>query len=301
MPIQPVSQATTPLRRRMLEDMAMRGLREETQRDYIRFVRSFAAFLRRPPDTATVDDIRRYQVHQAESGVQPPTINCSVSALRFFFTVTLDRPDLSRRFVLVRQPRKLPAVLSVEEVGRLLECAPGPKYRAALGTAYGAGLRVSEVAALKMGDIDSTRMLIRVEEGKGRKDRNAMLSPQLLDLLRLWWREGKRRGVMLPHGWLFPGRNPVEPLSTRQLNRAAHEAAEAAGIKTRVTPHTLRHSFATHLLEQDVDIRVIQVLLGHSKLDTTALYARVATKTIRAVTSPIERLKVLMEGNSPGD
>jgi site-specific recombinase XerD len=272
-------------------------LREETQRDYIRFVRSFAAFLGRSPDTATAEDVRRFQIHQAETGVQPPTVNGSVSALRFLFTVTLDRPDLSRRLVLVRQPRKLPAVLSVEEVGRLLEAAPGPKHKAALGTAYGAGLRVSEVVALKVGDIDSTRMLIRVEQGK---DRNAMLSPQLLALLRQWWREGKRRGVMLPEGWLFPGRNCLEPLSTRQLNRAVHEAAEAAGIKKRVSPHTLRHSFATHLLEQDVDIRVIQVLLGHSKLDTTALYARVATKTIRAVTSPLEHLKLLMEGDGPG-
>jgi site-specific recombinase XerD len=285
----------------MLEDMAMRGLREETQRDYIRFVRSFAAVLGRSPETATAEDIRRFQVHQVESGVQPPTINCSISALRFLFTVTLDRPDLSRRFVLARQPRKLPNVLSVEEVGLLLEAAPGPKYKAALGTAYGAGLRVSEVTALKVDDIDSTRMLIRVEQGKGRKDRNAMLSPQLLALLRLWWREGKRRNVLLPHGWLFPGRNCLEPVSTRQLNRAVHEAAEAAGIKKRVTPHTLRHSFATHLLEQDVDIRVIQVLLGHSKLDTTALYARVATKTIRAVTSPLEHLKLLVEGESPDD
>jgi len=308
MSAQTVQPCTSPLRQRMLEDMAMRGLREETQRDYVRFVRSFAAFLRRSPDTATAEDVRRFQVHQAESGMQPPTINSSVSALRFFFTVTLDRPDLSRRLVLVRYPRKLPNVLSVEEVGRLLKAAPGPKYKAALGTAYGAGLRVSEVTALKVCDVDSTRMLIplrrlrrQVEQGKGRKDRNAMLSPQLLDLLRLWWREGKRRTVMLPHGWLFPGRNPVEPLSTRQLNRAVHEAAEAAGIRKRVTPHTLRHSFATHLLEQDVDIRVIQVLLGHSKLDTTALYARVATKTIRAVTSPLEHLKLLMEGKSPGD
>src|SRR5882724_493026 len=166
------------LRQRMLEDMAMRGLRSSTQHDYIRFVRSFASFLKRPPDTATAEDIRRFQVHQAESGVQPPTINSSVSALRFFFTVTLDRPDLSRRLVLVRHLRKLPDVLNVEEVGRLLEAAPGLKYKAALGTAYGAGLRVSEVAALKVGDIDSTRMLIRVEQGKGRKDRNAMLSPQ---------------------------------------------------------------------------------------------------------------------------
>ena len=284
------SAVVSPLRRRMLDDMAMRGLREGTQRDYIRFVRSFAAVLGRSPDTATAEDVRRFQVHQAETGVQPPTVNGSVSALRFLFTVTLDRPDLSRRLVLVRQPRKLPAVLSVEEVGRLLEAAPGPKRKAALGTAYGAGLRVSEVVALKVGDIDSTRMLIRVEQGKGRKDRNAMLSPQLLALLRQWW----------PEGWLFPGRNCLEPLSTRQLNRAVHEAAEAAGIKKRVSPHTLRHSFATHLLEQDVDIRVIQVLLGHSKLDTTALYARVATKTIRAVPSPLEHLKLLMEGDGPG-
>ena len=193
MPQPSIQSSVSPLRQRMLEDMAMRGLREETQRDYIRFVRSFAAFLRRSPDTATAEDVRRFQVHQSESGMQPPSINSSVSALRFFFNVTLDRPDLSRRLVLVRHPRKLPNVLSVEEVGRLLEAAPGPKYRAALGTAYGAGLRVSEVTALKGCDVDSTRMLIRVEQGKGRKDRNAMLSPQLLDLLRLWWREGKRR------------------------------------------------------------------------------------------------------------
>ncbi len=295
-----IQEAVSPLRQRMLQDMAIRGLREHTQHDYIRFVRNFASFLGRPPDTATAEDIRHFQVHQAESGVQPPTINSSVSALRFFFTVTLDRPDLSRRLVLVRHPRKLPDVLSVEEVGRLLEAAPGLKYKAALGTAYGAGLRVSEVAALKVDDIDSTRMLIRVEQGKGRKDRNAMLSPQLLELLRLWWREGKRRNVMPPHGWLFPGRSAVEPVSTRQINRAVHEAAEVAAIRKRVTPHTLRHSFATHLLEQDVDIRVIQVLLGHSKLDTTALYARVATKTIRSVTSPLEHLKLLMAGESPG-
>ena len=180
MPVSSVERPVSALRQRMLEDMAMRGLRSHTQHDYIRFVRSFAGFLGRSPDTAQAEDIRRFQVHQREIGVQPPTINGSVSALRFVFTVTLDRPDLSRRLVLARFPRKLPAVLSVEEVGRLLEAAPGPKYRAALGTAYGAGLRVSEVAALKIGDIDSTRMLIRVEQGKGRKDRNAMLSPQLL-------------------------------------------------------------------------------------------------------------------------
>ena len=258
------------LRERMLEDMTVRGFGAKTRHDYVRHVRTFAAFLGRSPDTATVEEVRRFQLHQTETGMQPPSINSAVSALRFFFTVTLDRPDLARRLTVVRQPRKLPAVLSAEEVALLLDAAPGPKYQAALATAYGAGLRVSEVVALKVGDVDSERMLLRVEQGKGRKDRHAMLSPQLLELLRAWWREGRRLGAMLPQGWLFPGRNPVDPLSTRQLNRAVHAAAEAAGIRKRVTPHTLRHSFATHLLEQDIDIRVIQVLLGHAKLDTTA-------------------------------
>jgi site-specific recombinase XerD len=270
--------------------MTVRGFAEKTHLDYIRHVQAFAAFIGRSPASARPEDIRAFQLHQRQSGLQPPSINGAVSALRFFFTVTLDRPDLARRLTIVHRPRRLPAVLSAEEVALLLEAAPGPKYKAALATAYGAGLRVSEVVALKVGDIDSERMLLRVERGKGRKDRLAMLSPQLLELLRLWWREGRRLGVLLPHGWLFPGRNPIEPLSTRQLNRAVHAAAEVAGIKKRVSPHTLRHSFATHLLEQDTDIRVIQVLLGHAKLDTTALYTRVANTTIRAVTSPLDRL-----------
>jgi integrase/recombinase XerD len=284
------------LRARMIEDMTVRGFTEETHSNYIREVRAFAAFIRRSPGTATAEDLRRFQLHQTQSGMQPPSINSSVSALRFFFTVTLDRPDLARRLTVVRQPRRLPAVLSVEEITLLLQAAPGPKYKAAFATAYGAGLRVSEVVALKVGDIDSERMLLRVEQGKGRKDRDAMLSPQLLELLRDWWVEGRRRGVLLPRGWLFPGRNPIEPLSTRQLNRAVHAAAEAAGIRKRVSPHTLRHSFATHLLEQDTDIRVIQVLLGHAKLDTTARYTRVANTTIRNVTSPLDRLAPLPAG-----
>ena len=284
----------------MLEDMAMRGFREDTQRDYVRHVRSFAAFIGRSPDTATAEELRLFQLHQAESGLQPPSINSSVSALRFFFTVTLDRPDLARRLTVV--PLSAAATDGAQRRGGRAAArgGGGPKYKAAFATAYGAGLRVSEVVALKVGDIDCERMLLRVEHGKGRKDRHAMLSPQLLELLRLWWREGRRRSLLLPQGWLFPGRNPVEPLSTRQLNRAVHAAAEAAGIKKRVSPHTLRHSFATHLLEQDVDIRVIQVLLGHAKLDTTALYTRVANKTIRAVTSPLDRLTLLMEGEEPG-
>ena len=211
----PIEPAVTPLRQRMLDDMAIRAMRSRTQHDYVRHVRAFAAFLKRSPDTATAEDVRRFQMHQREHGVGESVIGATVSALRFLFEVTLDRPDLSRKLVLAPRPRKLPDVLSVEEVARLLEAAPGIKYRAALGVAYGAGLRVSEVAHLKADDIDSKRMLIRIEEGKGRKDRNAMLSPQLLELLRLWWREGKRRSVLLPHGWLFPGRSYTDPISTR--------------------------------------------------------------------------------------
>lgn len=287
----------SPLRQRMQHDMLMRGLGSHTQQDYVRHVRCFAAFLGRSPDTATPEDVRRFQLDQHENGVRPATINGAVSALRFLFLVTLQRRDLSRALVITRYHRKLPDVLSVEEAARLLEAAPGVKYKAALGVAYGAGLRVSEVAHLKVDDIDNKRMLIRVEQGKGRKDRNAMLSPQLLEPLRLWWREGKRRGVMLPHGWLFPGR--TDPISARQLHRAVQEAAEVAGIRKRVSPHTLRHSFATHLLEEGTDIRVIQVLLGHCKLETTALYARVSTRTIHAVAGPLDRLMALMEGKTP--
>ena len=233
---------------------------------------------------------------QHKRAVSPATINGAVSALRFLFSITLKRPEMALGLVVVRCTPKLREVLSVEEAARLIEAAPGIKYKAALSVAYGAGLRVSEVTHLKITDIDSERMIIRVEQGKGRKDRNAMLSPHLLDLLRQWWREGKRRGVMLPNGWLFPGRNCTDPISARQLNRAVHEAAEFAGIHKRVSPHTLRHSFATHLLEQGVDIRVIQVLLGHTKIDTTAIYTKVSSKTMRAVASPLDHIFSLMEG-----
>ena len=289
----------SPLRQRMQHDMMMRGLGPHTQKDYVRHVKRLAAFLGRPPDTATEEDLRPFQLMQHESGVRPSTINSTVSALRFLFTITLKRRDLSRSLVITRIVPRLPEVLSVEEAARLLQAAPGIKYKAALGVAYGAGLRVSEVAHLKVDDIDSKRMLIRVEQGKGGKDRNAMLSPQLLELLRMWWREGRKRGVLIPHGWLFPGQNVTDPISTRQLHRAVQEAAEVAGIRKRVSPHTLRHSFATHLLEQDVDIRVIQVLLGHSKLETTALYTKVSTRTIHAVSGPLDQLMALMEGKAP--
>ena len=225
----------SPLRQRMLHDMMMRGLEPHTQQQYIRHVRRFAAYLGRPPDTASAEDLRNFQIHQHESGASPTTINSAVSALRFLCTVTLRRRDLAGALVAMRRRHKMREVLSVEEAARLLAAAPGIKYKAALSVAYGAGLRVSEVAHLKVDDIDSTRMLIRVEQGKGGRDRNAMLSPQLLELLRLWWREGKRRGVMFPHGWLFPGRSYTDPISSRQLHRAVQEAAEVAGIRKRVS------------------------------------------------------------------
>ena len=277
-------QAMSPLRRRMIEDMTIRKLASKTQHDYLQKVKNFAAYLGRSPDTASAEDVRRYQLHLTASGVGIPTINQTISTLRFFFKVTLGRPDHVERATFVREPRKLPVVLSPEEVARLLDAAPSLKYKAALSVAYGAGLRVSEVVALKIGDIDSKRMVIRVEQGKGRKDRYVMLSPHLLELLRAWWRAAR------PQGWLFPGRDPVQPMTTRQLNRACHAAAHMAEIGKPVSMHTLRHSFATHLLEQNIDIRVIQVLLGHAKLDTTALYTRVATKTIQQVMSPLDRI-----------
>jgi integrase/recombinase XerD len=198
--------------------------------------------------------------------------------------IWLDRPDIVRHLPVAREPRKAPVILSPEEVARMLAAAPGVKYKAALSVAYGAGLRVSEVVALKVSDIDSARMMIRIEQSKRRKDRYAMLSPRLLDLLRDWWLVCRSRG------WLFPGRDPLQPITTRQLTRACHTAAQAAGIEKHVSRHTLRHSFATHLLEQNVDVRVIQVLLGHTKLDTTARYTQVATNTIRNVTSPLDHL-----------
>jgi site-specific recombinase XerD len=270
----------------MIEDMSVRKFSEKTQQDYIRHVENFAKFLGRSPERATAEDLRRYQVHQTQTGVQPPTVNSSAVALRFLLTVTLGRANLAAQLTRVHYPRKLPRVLSRDDVGRLIEAAPGPglKYKAALSVAYGAGLRASEVVGLKVSDIDSKRMVIRVEQGKGRKDRHAMLSPQLLEVLRAWWRQCRSRG------WLFPGREPFLPITTRQLNRACHMAATVAGLATWISPHTLRHSFATHLLEDHYDVRVIQVLLGHAKLDTTARYAQVATNLLRTVQSPLDHL-----------
>jgi site-specific recombinase XerD len=284
--------AISPLRRRMTEDMTVRGFTPCTQRGYLAAVENFTAFFGRSPDQASAEDLRRHQLHMRSIGASATSMNAAVSALRFFFGTTLGRDDAQVGMTTVREPRRLPVILSPEEVRRLLDAAPGLKYRAALSLAYGAGLRASEVVSLKVSDIDSDseRMVIRVEQGKGRKDRYAMLPPALLELLRAWWLAAWPLGVMLPGGWLFPGQNPVNPLTTRQLRRAFDGAREAAGIDKRASLHTLRHCFATHLLEQKVDIRVIQVLLGHKKLDTTARYSQVASTTLRAVKSPLEHL-----------
>jgi site-specific recombinase XerD len=286
-------EAMSPLRRRMIEDMTIRKFAPKTQHDYVQRIKNFTAFLGRSPDTASFEDVRRYQLHLAARGVGVPTLNQTVATLRFFFRVTLRRHEIVEHTTFIHEPRKLPVVLSPEEVARLLDAAPGLKYKAALSVAYGAGLRAAEVISLKVFDIDSKRMIIRVEQGKGHKDRNVMLSASLLDLLRTWWRAAR------PQGWLFPGRDPVQPMTTRQLNRACHTAAQMAEIDKRVSLHTLRHSFATHLLEQNVDVRVIQVLLGHAKLDTTALYTRVATKTIREVISPLEHIALKLKEVRP--
>jgi integrase/recombinase XerD len=228
-------QAISPLRRRMIEDMAIRKLAPKTQHDYVHRVKEFASYLKRSPDTAKPEDVRGFQLHLTSSGAGTPKINATVAALRFFFRVTLDRPDLGRHLSTIHEPRKAPVILRPDEMACFLEAAPGIKYKAALSVGYGAGLRVSEIAFLKVTDIDSKRMMLRIEQAKGRKDRYAMLSPTLLELLRDWYR------IARPQGWLFPGQNPINPITTRQLTCACHAAAAMADLKKRVTPHTLRH------------------------------------------------------------
>ncbi len=284
----PQSKAASPLRQRMIEDMRMRKLAPHTQAGYIRAVRKFAQYLNRSPDTATAEDLRNFQLHLVDHRASPITLNATITGLKFFFGVTLERGTLMAKMQHVFVPRTLPVVLSRDEVRCLIAAANSLKYQPALSVAYGAGLRASEVVGLKVSDVDSRRMVLHIERGKGGKDRYAMLSPVMLGRLRTWWRVARAQGKMPEGGWLFPGQNPIDPMSVRQLNRAVHAAARAAGLDKRVSMHSLRHAFATHLLEQKEDIRVIQVLLGHKKLETTALYTQVATETLRQVISPLE-------------
>jgi integrase/recombinase XerD len=288
------TEAITPLRQRMIEDMNARKLCAGTQRGHIRSCKQFAAFLKRSPDTATCEDIRRFQLHLAETGVSICTRNRIMTGLRFLFRITLRRLDLAEEVYHIREPQKLPLVMSVDEMKRLLAVAGSLKTRVLLGLGYGCGLRASEIVRLKVKHIDRAQNIIRIEQSKGRKDRNVMLPDEMLGLLRQWWKARPSRydaGIPLQERWLFPSRkSAARPITTRHLNRLFHEAANAAGIRKAVTLHTLRHSFATHLLEEQTNIRTIQALLGHSKLDTTARYAHVATGMISAVASPLDRL-----------
>jgi integrase/recombinase XerD len=282
----------SPLRQRMIDDMTLRKLSPQTQGAYIRAVKNFTRFLGQSPDAASAEDLRRYQLHLVDQGISSGNLNATLTGLKFFFETTLECPEVMAKMSHVHEPRKLPLVLGLEEVTRLLQSAGSLKYQAALGVAYGAGLRASEVVHLSVTDIDSERRVIHVEQGKGQRDRYAMLSPTLLELLRAWWRHAHAHHQILPGGWLFPGQNPVNPLSTRQLNRAFHRARKAAGIDKAVSLHSLRHAFATHLLEHHEDIRIIQVLLGHKKIENTARYSQVAAKLLHEVKGPLEYLEI---------
>lgn len=280
----------SPLRQRMIEDMTMRKLSTKTQSGYIRAVSHLSDFLKHSPANATAEELRQFRLYLIEQGTSAITLNATLTALRFLYTKTLNRPEVTWQLVSVPTPRKIPVILSREEVGRLLAATTSIKYRTAFSVAYGAGLRVSEVVALKVTDVDSERMLLRIEQAKGKKDRQAMLSPVLLNQLREWWHYANAQRLMLHGGWLFPGQDPVDHLSARQLSRACRAAADDAGLEKHVTMHTFRHSFATHLLESKVDIRVIQTLLGHQQLETTATYASVASSLLQEVVSPLDAL-----------
>jgi site-specific recombinase XerD len=274
----------SPLRRRMIDDMTVRNLSPATQRSYLHAVAKFSCYFGHSPDRLDIEDVRAFQVYLVSRGISWPALNQTVCALRFFYGVTLNRPEIPERIALAREPRKLPVILGADEVVRFLEAVPSLKTRTALTTAYAAGLRASEAVGLKVADIDSSRMLIQVRHGKGAKDRAVMLSPQLLSILRTYWRLAR------PKEWLFPGRDESKPIDVQVLHAACRSATKAAGLAKRVTVHTLRHSFATHLLESGIDIRIIQVLLGHNSLSTTARYTQVATTTIAKTQSPLDRL-----------
>jgi integrase/recombinase XerD len=276
----------SPLRRRMIEDMTVRNLSPATQRSYIHAVAKFSRYFGRPPDRLGLEDVRTFQVHLVANGISWPALNQTVCALRFFYGVTLGHAEMPERIAYARTPRKLPVVLNADEVIRFLEAVPSLRTRTALTTAYAAGLRASEAVALKVGNIDSERGIIRIDHGKGGKDRYVMLSEQLLRILRVYWRLAR------PKQWLFPGRDGSGPMHVQVLHSACRSACAAAGIDKRVTVHTLRHSFATHLLENGTDIRIIQVLLGHENLSTTARYAKVSTGLICRTESPLDRLSI---------
>jgi integrase/recombinase XerD len=284
----------SPLRQRMLEDMAARKLNPHTQRGHISSCKRFAAWLKRSPDTATPDEVRRFQLHLIES-TSICNRNRIMTGVRFLFRVTLRRHDLAAEVWHLKEPEKLPPVLSPDEVKRVLTMATSLKAHAMLTLSYGCGLRAGEVVRLQVGDIDSEQMIIRVVQSKGRKDRHVMLPPEILALLREWWKARSTKcdaGIAPEQRWLFPGRGDHQPVTTRQFGRLFKQAAKAAGLRKTLSLHSLRHSFATHLLEDGKNIRVIQALLGHVKLETTARYVHVATGMIAKIESPLTRLSV---------
>jgi integrase/recombinase XerD len=274
----------TPLRQRMLEDLKVRNFSPTTQRAYIYAVARFAQHFGKSPELLGPEEIRAYQLHLLSKQLAWSTFKVSVCALRFLYGVTLGKDWAVRHIPYPRQPRKLPVILSLAELQQFFEAIPNLKHRAALMTAYAAGLRVSEVVALKIADIDSQRMVIRIEQGKGRKDRYVMLSPRLLMLLRTYWK------TVRPKQWLFTGYKPNQHLSVRALQVVCHNAWQNSGLTKPVTMHSLRHCFATHLLEKGTDLRTIQLLMGHRSLATTGRYLGVATSSICSTTSPLDLL-----------
>jgi len=276
----------TPLRQRMLEDMRLRNFSSETQRGYIHYIADYAQYFRTSPDRLGPEAVREYQIYLTEERkMSPETLNCFTSAAKFLYQTTLELPWSDRHFVRARVADKLPVVLSAAEVAQFFSAIGILKHRAVFMVCYGAGLRIAEAVSLKPAHIDSKRMLIRVEQGKGAKDRYVPLSPRLLAVLREYWRRQRPLGP-----WLFPAIKSHKHISPATIQQVCRESALLAGIDKRVTAHTLRHSFATHLLENGEDIRVIQVLLGHKRIDTTARYIRVSPAKIAATASPLDRL-----------
>jgi integrase/recombinase XerD len=275
----------SPLRRRMLEDMQLRNFSAGTQRSYIHYVAEYATFFGMSPERLGLDDIRNYQLHLIEQRqLSPQSINCFVAAAKFLYTVTLEMPWSDQQFTRLKVPEKLPIVLSVEEVASFFGHIGVLKHRAVLMLCYGSGVRISEAVSLKVANIDSSRMLIHVEQGKGNKDRYTVLSGRLLLLLREYWQ------IQRPLMYLFPGTKPDTHLQPGTIQQLCREACQLAGISKHITPHVLRHSFATHLLENGTDTRAIQVLLGHRRIDTTARYTAVTPQTLGRTVSPADRL-----------
>lgn len=272
----------TPLRRRMLDELRIRNFSPHTQEAYVGYVARFARHFGRPPDQLGPDHVRSFQVHLANTAASYSTLAQAVAALRFFYGVTLRKNWAIDRIPYPKPGRRLPVVLSRDDVMKFLGCLHNVKHRAILTTCYAAGLRISEVTKLRVSDVDSSRMVIRVGQGKGKKDRMVPLSSTLLDLLREYWR------VLRPRVWLFPGPQPNRPITTRSVQRICARARKSSGIGRKVTAHTLRHCFATHLLEGGTNVRTIQLLLGHASLRTTATYTHVATGDVLSTKSPLD-------------